>query len=137
MARETRRRSASLAPTVSSALIVCVAVAVAALGRIRLKSEESRLYGEINRIETQLQELRRFNRKLQSDYETITSSAELNARVREMNLNLVMPGDAARVVLPEPGEGDAAASSLVWLADPNGAKAPEQARVLPVRNRVR
>ncbi len=108
MARSSKKGgSGSLAPTVNSALLICLAVAVAALGRIRLKSEESRLYTEINRLDTQLQELNRSNRKLQIDYETMTSPAGLSGRIREMHLNLVMPGEDARVVLPEPSIGSA------------------------------
>lgn len=114
MARSSNKPSSSLVPTVSSALLVCLAVAVAALGRIRLKSEENRLYTDINRIEAQIQEVRRLNRKLQGDYEILTSSAGLTARVREMNLQLVMPGDAARVVLPEPGSRAPFPSTMAW-----------------------
>ena len=114
MARDVRKGTGSLVPTMSSALLICLAVAVAALGRIRLKSEENRLYGDINRIEAQLQDARRLNRKLQSDYEVLTSSLGLNARMREMNLNLMMPGDAARVVQPEPGMGTPSAPEMAW-----------------------
>ncbi len=113
MARSSRKvGGGSLAPTVNSALLICLAVAVAALGRIRLKSEESRLYAEINRLDTQLQELHRSNRKLQIDYETMTSPAGLSTRIRDMHLNLVMPGEDARVVLPEPPGESAAPTAL-------------------------
>lgn len=106
MARESGKRpkGGGYASAVNSALVICVAVAVVALGRIRLKSEESRLYAEMNRLDYQLQETRRANRRLQIEYETLTSSRGLSARIRDMRLNLVMPGDDARVVLPEPTE---------------------------------
>lgn len=121
MARETNRKSAgvSYAPTVNSAVLVCLAVAVAALGRIRLKSEENRLYSEINRVEFQIQELRRSNRKLQVDYEILTSPAGLSGRIREMRLDLVMPGEDARVVLPEPATDTPFPQALVL--HPTGA----------------
>ncbi len=90
------------ASTVSSALVICLAVGVVLLGRIRLKNEEARLYSEINRTEFDVNELRRGNRKLASDLETLTSPAGLRARIREMRLDLSMPGDDARIVLPEP-----------------------------------
>ncbi len=103
MARSAKKSGAGFGSTVSSAIVICLAVAVAALGRIRLKTEENRMYGEINRLDGQLQELRRSNRKLQVDYEFLTSPAGLSARIKEMQLDLVMPGNDARVVLPEPG----------------------------------
>ncbi len=104
MRRETGRKSggAGYASAMSSAAVVCFAVAAVALGRIRLKSEESRAYAEINRLDVMIQDTRRANRKLQVDHEILTSPAGLSGRVREMRLNLVMPGDDARVVLPEP-----------------------------------
>lgn len=115
MARESGRKAGGgggYASTMNSALLVCLAVAVAALGRIRLKSEENRLYSEISRLDYRLQELRRLNRKLQIDYEILTSPAGLNTRIREMRLDLVMPGEDARVVLPEPSASHAPSPSM-------------------------
>lgn len=87
---------------VSSALVVCLAVGIVLLGRIRLKNEEARVYSEISRTEREIDELRRINRKLVVDYETLTAPSGLYARIREMRLDLGMPGDDARIVLPEP-----------------------------------
>lgn len=123
MARESARKSGGsgntgYASTMNSALLVCLAVAVAALGRIRLKSEENRLYSEISRLDYRVQELRRLNRKLQNDYETLTSSSGLHSRIREMRLDLVMPGEDARVVLPEPPPGEPLAESIAAQTAP-------------------
>jgi hypothetical protein len=124
MARESTRKSGAAgnsgyASTMNSALLVCLAVAVAALGRIRLKSEENRLYSEISRLDYRLQEMRRLNRKLQNDYETLTSSSGLNTRIREMRLDLVMPGEDARVVLPEPPGGEGLVQSIAARPPPS------------------
>lgn len=103
MARKNRRlESPGYASTVTSAVLVCFAVAVALLGHIRLKGELNRLDSEINRLDRRLAELRRSNNKLEMDYEVLVSPAGLSSRLREMRLNLVMPGDNARIVLPEP-----------------------------------
>ena len=124
MPRDSRKASGvGFAPTMSSALLVCLAVAAAALGRIRLKSEENRLYSEINRLDTQVQETRRANRKLQIDYEILTSPSGLSTRIRDMRLNLVMPGDDARVVLPEPAADGPHPPSLGWRPGSGGALA--------------
>lgn len=134
MARDNRKSGVSLMPTMSSALLVCMAVAVAALGRIRLKGDENRLYTEINRIESQVHEVRRLNRKLQVDYEILTSPAGLTTRIREMNLHLVMPGDGARVVLPEPLPDGTLPPELAWDAERSGGRvAAGQAQQVAVR----
>lgn len=118
------RPGGGYASTVSSALVICLAVGVVLLGRIRLKNEEARRYSEINRTEDALNQLRRFNLKLVSDLETLTSPAGLHARILEMRLDLSMPGDDARIVLPEPlGEpglpGPTPAPSLPVAPDEN------------------
>ena len=77
--------------TVSSALVVCLAVGVVLLGRIRLKNEEARVYAEISQTEREIDALRRGNRKLLRDYETLTAPSGLVARIREMRLDLAMP----------------------------------------------
>lgn len=104
MARKSSqpRNGGGYGSAVSSALVVCLAVGVVLLGRIRLKNEEARLYSEINRTERELDDLRRGNRKLVSDFETLTAPSGLLTRIREMRLDLSMPGDDARIVLPEP-----------------------------------
>lgn len=86
----------------TSGVIICLAVAVSLLGYIRLKGELNRLDTDINRLDRQLAELRRSNHKLEMDYAMIVSPSGLNNRLREMRLFLVMPGENARVVLPEP-----------------------------------
>jgi len=103
MARETRRKTTgALAPTVTSALMICLAAALALLGQIRLKADLHRLYSGISNLDRQVAQVRRQNHKLQVDYEMLTSPAGLNNRLRDLQLNLIMPGDNARVVLPEP-----------------------------------
>ncbi len=103
MARETRKKnSGALAPTVTSALMICLAVALALLVQIRLKADLHRLYTGISALDRQVAQVRRMNHKLQVDYEMLTSPAGLNNRLRDLQLNLIMPGENARVVLPEP-----------------------------------
>lgn len=103
MARETRKKTTgALAPTVTSALMICLAAALALLGQIRLKADLHRLYSGISNLDRQVAQVRRLNHKLEVDYEMLTSSAGLNNRLRDLQLNLIMPGDNARVVLPEP-----------------------------------
>lgn len=103
MARETRRKTTgALAPTVTSALMICLAAALALLGQIRLKADLHRLYSGISNLDRQVAQVRRLNHKLEVDYEMLTSPAGLNNRLRDLQLNLIMPGDNARVVLPEP-----------------------------------
>lgn len=103
MAREARKKkSGALAPTVTSALMICLAAALALLVQIRLKADLNRLYTGISTLDRQVAQVRRFNHKLQVDYEMLTSPAGLNNRLRDLQLNLIMPGENARVVLPEP-----------------------------------
>lgn len=109
MRRETRSPRRAMAPTVTSGLIVCIAVALALLGHIRLKAELDRLYTGIGRLDRELAEARRANEKLQVDLTTLTSPDGLGSRLRKLRLDLVMPGDDARVVLPEPGDEATAA----------------------------
>ena len=114
MARRASTAKATPGPgygsIISSALVVCLAVGVVLLGRIRLKNEEARVYAEISRTEREIDDLRRLNRKLALDYETLTAPRGLAARIREMRLDLAMPGDDARIVLPEPGSEPATAT---------------------------
>jgi hypothetical protein len=110
MARNRRLTNLTgITSAVTSGIIICLAVAVSLLGYIRLKGELSRLDTDINRLDRQLVELRRANKKLEMDYATIVSPSGLNNRLREMRLILVMPGDNARVVLPEPRNDDPSA----------------------------
>lgn len=105
MARESRKKKQKagvLAPTVTSALMICLAAALALLVQIRLKADLHRLYNEINTLDRQVAQTRRVNQKLQVDYEMLTSPAGLHSRLRDLRLNLIMPGEDARVVLPEP-----------------------------------
>jgi len=87
---------------VGSGLLLTLSVAVVLLGRTKLKNDEAKLYSEINRLERRIEEFRRANVKLQLDYETLTSPAALNARVRDMDLGLRMPSADARIILAEP-----------------------------------
>jgi hypothetical protein len=123
MARKSRPSvRLGYASTVTSALLVCVAVAVALLGHIRFKGELHRLDRENGKIEFALKEQRRLNAELEADYDTLVSPRGLEARLRELNLNLIVPGGASRVVLREPLaiEGDRSAEqganghSLAW-----------------------
>lgn len=90
------------ATIVTSALLVSGAVAIALLGNIRLKDELNRLETEIGRLDREVAARKRSNRRLLMDYETLVSSAGLNSRMQAMRLDLVMPGESARVILPEP-----------------------------------
>lgn len=103
MAREAKKKKAgTLGPTVTSALMICLAAALALLVQIRLKADLHRLYTDISTLDRQVAQVRRANHKLQVDYEMLTSPAGLNNRLRDLRLNLIMPGEDARVVLPEP-----------------------------------
>ena len=99
-ARRTVHRG--YATTVTSGLLISLAVALALLGNIRLKDDLNRLEAEIGRLDRELAIRKRGNERLRMDYETLVSAEGLNQRVREMRLDLVMPGDDARIVLPEP-----------------------------------
>lgn len=132
MARKLRRHRVSpgLASTMTSALLVCVAVAIALLGHIRFKGELHRLDREIAGMERALRDQRKTNARLQADYERLVSPLGLEARLREMRLPLVVPGDGARVVLREPvvppaarPEADAPDRALV-LGGTSGAVSP-------------
>ena len=109
--------------TVSSALVVCLAVGVVLLGRIRLKNEEARVYAEISQTEREIDALRRGNRKLLMDYETLTAPSGLVARIREMRLDLAMPGEDARIVLPEPQVEPVLPAMVTALPEAPGARA--------------
>lgn len=103
MAREPRKKKpGALGPTVTSALMICLAAALALLVQIRLKADLHRLYTEISALDRQVAQAKRANHKLRVDYDMLTSPAGLNNRLRDLQLNLIMPGEDARVVLPEP-----------------------------------
>ncbi len=119
MARDSQRDRSrpGYAPTVTSAVLICLAAAVSLLGHVRLKAELDRLYADITKLDRQTAEARRFNRKLQSDFETLTSPAGLSARLREMHLDLTMPGDDLRIVLPEPAAEPPLPASMSVIGD--------------------
>ncbi len=131
------RRSSAAKPrpgylsTVSSALVVCLAVGVVLLGRIRLKNEEARVYAEISRTEREIDALRRGNRKLAMDYETLTAPSGLVARIREMRLDLAMPGEDARIVLPEPQAEPVLPAMVTALPEAPGARAALEPNARP------
>ncbi len=102
----------------TSALTVSLAAAIALLCNIRLKEELNRLETDIGRLDHQLALRKRINRKSRMDYETLVSSSGLNLRVQEMGLDLVMPDENARIVLPEPPiEAVASDASLPHTVD--------------------
>lgn len=116
MARKASRPRSSGGPgyatMLASAALVCLAVAVALLGHLRLKGEIYRMDAENSRLEHALVEARKTNVRLQNDYETLISPRGLEDRIRDMRLRLIMPGDVARVVLPEPRADEPAPPSL-------------------------
>src|SRR5690606_38156402 len=114
-ARSSRRVpvATGLGSTVTSMVLVCLAAGAALLGYIRLKAELGRLEMEIGAVDRELMARRRSNEKLRADYEALVSSDGLNRRIIAMNLDLVMPGENARVVLSEPAvEIDTAAAPV-------------------------
>lgn len=96
------RKAAGCASTVTSGLLVCLAVAVVLLGYIRLKGDLHRMETELGALDRTLARQMRDHERLRLDYETMVSAAGLDQRVRAMRLDLIMPGESARVVLPEP-----------------------------------
>ena len=103
MARKSSRPpGVSYTSTVTSALLICVAVAIALLGNIRLKSEQSSLEVQIMRLERAIGDADKSNAKLQLDYEQLISQSGLDQRIRLMRLQLNLPGNDARIILPEP-----------------------------------
>lgn len=105
MPRSPRKQpppSGGYVATVTSGVLISLAVTIALLAHIRLKDELHRIESGISQLEEQLIKQKRENDRLQNDYDVLVSSDGLNKRLREMRLNLVMPGDGARVVLAEP-----------------------------------
>lgn len=116
--RNRDRPRPGYAPTVTSAILICLAAAVALLGHVRLKAELDRLYADITKLDRQVADTRRNNRKLQIDYDTMTSPSGLSARIRELHLDLSMPLDDARIVLPEPTSEPPLPEPMSGLIDP-------------------
>lgn len=112
------------ASIVGSGLLLVLAVAAVLLGRSKLKNDESALYVDISKLERQLDEVRRANGKLLVDYATLTAPGSLAARIRDMRLGLIMPGDDARVILPEPNAVQTAMAAPPPTARPGANPMP-------------
>lgn len=79
-----------------------VCLTLAGLGYLWQKKQIHILGREMRLMEVQLEEYRRANANMQRAYSAMCSPAELDARVRRMNLGLSAPLPDQIVRLPEP-----------------------------------
>ncbi len=121
MPRNRKNQSAALrfGPALK-ALLVCALIGGSGVGYISLQQQVYQLAQTKMNREQQLDQLREQNRRLAAAYRELTADPTLEARIRDLHLDLV-PAQPAQVVrLPEPPEQPAAKpSTRQYAGDPS------------------
>ena len=102
----SRRRTAPLKPkTIVLSIALCGAVCLAGIGYIWAKTQVWALSRDIKSLETRRDELRRANNTLERTYAAMCTPRALDARVKLLNLGLVVPQPDQIIRIPEPLPG--------------------------------
>jgi hypothetical protein len=120
MARDRKNKPAELrfGQAVKAALI-CAFIVASCVGYVWQKQQINVLAEQIGKRETRLLELRNQNDKLKRQLAMLLSPAQLDQRVKELNLGLGPPQPTQIWWLPEPGNVPATpGSELRYAAGP-------------------
>lgn len=103
MARNRKKHAAitRLIPAIKL-LMFCLLIGGSGIGFVWQKQQIHALGREIKEHETELEELRRKNKKRQDDLAYLESPRVLDAKVRQLGLNLIQPDPADVLRLWEP-----------------------------------
>jgi hypothetical protein len=105
MARNRKHQSAAIrfGPALKVVLL-CMLFCGSGLGFVWQKGQIGRLSQEMKARETRLRELQDTNEKLRRQFATMQTPAQIDRRVKELNLGLVppQPNQVLRLVEPEP-----------------------------------
>ena len=85
------------------AVLICLITCGLGLGYVWQKQQINTLGGQIKENEIKLEELRRVNKDLGDRLAYLMSPQELDARLRQLNLDLQVPLPQQIVVLVDPG----------------------------------
>ena len=96
-----RNKSSALKPgTVITSVVICACICLAGIGYVWAKTQVWGLSREIKKLEVRLDELRRDNDIRQRNYAEMCAPAQLDLRVRKMNLGLAAPLPSQIVRMP-------------------------------------
>jgi hypothetical protein len=103
MARNRKSRSTAirLVPALK-AFFLCLLIGGSGVGYVWQKNQIHELGRQIKRREMVLEESHRLNKKRRDKLDELRSPPMLDARVRQLNLGLVLPQQTQIVRLPEP-----------------------------------
>ena len=100
------------------ALLLCVLIGGSGVGYVWQKSQIDRLSKQRKEREVRLDELVTSNNKLSKQLAGLRSPAQLDRRVKELNLGLgpALPGQVLRLIEPEPEAGPVPAAGATQFA---------------------
>ena len=103
MARNRKSQSAAvrLVPAIK-ALFLCLVVGGSGIGYVWQKNQIRELGAQRKKLEVALEERKRLNKKCRDALNELQSPRMLEARIKKMNLGLVLPQQSQIVRLPEP-----------------------------------
>ena len=103
MAGNRRNQSAAirLVPALK-ALFLCLLIGGSGVGYVWQKNQIHELGRQIKKQEIALEELQRRNKQRRDKLDELRSPPRLDARIKQLNLGLVLPQQAQIVRLPEP-----------------------------------
>ncbi len=129
MSRNRKNQSSAVRfkPAVKAA-VLCSLIGGAALGYVWQKNQNIELGGKFQERERRLTDLRRDNAALSRQVDTLRSPAFLERQSKDMNLQLVRPGQAQILRLIEAPPGEPAAGSDLLLVGRPPASAPAAKR---------
>ncbi len=117
MARNRKHQSAAIrfGPALK-AFLLCLLIGGSGVGYVWQKDQIRQLGVQITRREMHLKQLRRENEKRRNQLEEMRSLRVLDARIRELNLGLVMPSPTQVWQLTEPSREPVTATSPAQYA---------------------
>ena len=103
MARNRKSQSAAvrLVPAIK-ALFICLVVGGSGIGYVWQKNQIHELGAQRKKLEVALEEKKRLNKQRRDRLNDLQSPRKLEARIKQMNLGLVLPQQSQIVRLPEP-----------------------------------
>jgi uncharacterized protein HemX len=108
MARNRKNQVATLGPGPAlKAALICSFIVICCVGYVWQKQQINLLADQIGKREAKLRDLRNQNDKLRRQLATLLSPAQLDQRVKDLQLGLGSPQPTQIWWLPEPGENPA------------------------------
>ena len=96
-----RNKTSALKPkTVITSVVICACACLSGIGYVWAKTQVWGLSRDIKKLELRLEELRKNNHVLQRNYAEMCAPAQLDYRVRKLNLGLAAPLPSQIVRMP-------------------------------------